>query len=98
MKEKMTGAELIAEERKRQIEVEGFTIEHDLKEHTVNNLIAAASCYLNPLEAMYWPFERKWFKPKNIIKDLVRAGAFIAAALDLYKEKYPEEFEEFLNA
>lgn len=98
MKESRTGAQLIAEERRRQIEVEGFTEEHDLKEHSVNNLISAASCYLNPLQSMYWPFERAWFKPKNIIKDLVRAGAFIAAAIDLYKNKYPEEFEEFLNA
>jgi len=94
----MTGAELILEERKRQIEVEGFTIEHDMSDHEVGDLVTAASCYLNPLRFLSWPFDKKSWKPKNIVRDLVRAGALIAAALDLYKEKHPKKFEEFLNA
>lgn len=40
-----TGIELIAEERKRQIEVEGYTQQHD-SEHTASEIIAAAQAYL----------------------------------------------------
>ena len=41
------GAELIADERKRQIEVEGWNAEHDAQ-YTHNELISAAMCYLQP--------------------------------------------------
>lgn len=41
------GAELIADERKRQIEVEGWSAEHDAQ-YTHNELINAAMCYLQP--------------------------------------------------
>ena len=40
-----TGIELIAEERKRQIEIEGYTQQHDA-EHPVSELISAAGAYL----------------------------------------------------
>ena len=39
-----TGAELIADERKRQIEVEGYTEQHDY-EHSVREFISAAISY-----------------------------------------------------
>lgn len=29
-----------------------------------------------------WPFEAKWYKPKDRLRDLVRAGALIAAEID----------------
>lgn len=45
----MTGAELIAAERKRQIEVEGWSAEHDAN-HAAGQLAAAAACYI---EAVY---------------------------------------------
>ena len=38
------GIELIAEERQRQIEVEGWTFEHD-SEHWNQSLVKAAACY-----------------------------------------------------
>lgn len=41
----MTGAELIAEERERQIALEGWTPEHDL-EHNDDDLALAAACYI----------------------------------------------------
>lgn len=44
----MTGAELIAAERKRQIEREGWTPEHD-DEHTDGSLALAAVCYATPV-------------------------------------------------
>jgi hypothetical protein len=89
----MTGIELIAVERKRQIEVEGFTPEHDCQ-HDGGAIAAAAGCY-----ALYnwsrtdcerlWPWDMKWWKPSNDqIKNLVKAGALIVAEIDrLQKEK-----------
>lgn len=42
-----TGIELIAEERKRQIEIEGWTAEHD-KIHSQGEIAHAAACYALP--------------------------------------------------
>lgn len=42
-----TGIELIAEERQRQINVEGWTPEHDA-EHTDESIACAAACYATP--------------------------------------------------
>ena len=44
----MTGAELIAKERQRQIEEEHWTAEHD-DEHTDGSLALAAVCYATPV-------------------------------------------------
>lgn len=92
-----TGIELIAEERKRQIEVEGWTKEHDA-EHTNEALAQAAACYAIPsvqrsytydpiLKARipkFWPWDIKWWKPspEDRSKELVKAGALIAAEID----------------
>ena len=45
--DKMTGIKLIARERKRQIEKEGWTAEHD-DEHKQGQLVDAAVCYALP--------------------------------------------------
>ena len=42
-----TGAELIAQERQRQIDVKGWDAEHD-DEHTEGELAMAAVCYASP--------------------------------------------------
>lgn len=87
----MTGVEIIAAERKRQIEVEGFTAEHD-RGHGGGSLAAAAACY-----ALYkrsrtdsvrlWPWSLKWWKPSDDqIRNLAKAGALIAAEIDRLKE------------
>lgn len=92
-----TGIELIAEERQRQIKVEGWTKEHDA-EHTDGSLASAAVCYAIPSEYRhysycplrkarvpdFWPWDKKWWKPcpKNRIRELVKAGALIAAEID----------------
>jgi hypothetical protein len=44
----MNGIELIAAERQRQIEVEGWTPAHD-DEHEGNQLAMAAACYASPV-------------------------------------------------
>jgi hypothetical protein len=85
-----TGIELIAEERQRQIEKEGWTAEHDA-EHKEGELAIAAACYAYPnydedwavQSQMQWPWEKHWWKPSGDRKrDLAKAGALIAAEID----------------
>ena len=83
-----TGIELIAEERQRQIEEEGWTIEHD-KQWKHGELTDAAACYAIWLDRPFdienvWPFDLSWWKPtpQNRIRDLQKAGALIAAEID----------------
>lgn len=92
-----TGAELIAEERQRQIEKEGWTKEHDAQ-HKNDELANAAICYADPnihyhyenrimkhrIPNEFWPkqWDKRWFKPTDRIRDLVKAGALIAAEID----------------
>ena len=71
------GSELIREERLRQITKEGWSAEHD-KEHDVMEFVRAAQAYLmidkdNITRAGVWPWTGGFFKPKDDIKDLVRA-------------------------
>ena len=85
---KMTGIELIAQERKRQQDVEGWTLEHDAL-HNKGELKAAALCYwgfgslFNSEDiAGLFPFEKKSWKPKSRIKNLIKAGALYMAEND----------------
>lgn len=80
-----SGCKSIEEERKRQIEVEHYTVEHD-KNELIENLIWAATAYATGCRR-FWPWDIKCYKPgdlsiKGVRKDLVRAGALIAAAID----------------
>lgn len=79
------GVAQIAEERARQVTVEGWTPEHD-DQHSDDSLACAAAAYaMSDDPAMVdelWPWERKWGKPKDRRRDLVRAGALAAAAID----------------
>ena len=84
-----TGIELIAEERKRQITEEGFDAKHD--SHWIGGeLSMAACCYArqetkNPDFAPFdFPWEKEWWKPTpdDRIRELVKAGALIAAEID----------------
>lgn len=47
-----TGTDLIAAERRRQIEQEGWTADHDAK-HDAGELVEAARCYLTSAEATF---------------------------------------------
>jgi hypothetical protein len=91
----MSGIELIAAERQRQIAVEGYTSEHD-DEHTMGEMPAAAMCYAlqavdGKIKALdkrdfvqeWWPWDSDYWKPTtDPIGNLVKAGALIAAELD----------------
>lgn len=85
----------IAAERRRQIEVEGWTPEHD-DAHTGFELSRAAAAYaLEPsarLEGSWpsaesypphdWPWAEKWWKPTDNRRDLVKAAALIIAEIE----------------
>ena len=89
----LNGAELIYRERNRQLREEGWTAEHD-DEHNQGELALAAACYalaeLHREKEMYgdpppeWPWEAQWWRPTphDRIRELVKAGALIAAEID----------------
>jgi hypothetical protein len=86
------GAYAIAHERRRQITQEGYAPEHD--DGHVEDLLRAASAYAllhdgtrhvypvgNP--PALWPWAREFWKPTgDPVRDLTKAGALVAAALD----------------
>jgi hypothetical protein len=92
---KLDGICRIAKERKRQIEEEGWDIDHDILANNDNQLALAAAVYATPksdrgkynsfdgILTMLWPWNLKWYKPsKNRIRELEKAGALIAAEID----------------
>jgi hypothetical protein len=85
---KKSGVELIAEERKEQIEKHGFSIQNDAKYYQENELIKAALFCINT-DVFEWPFSwqeefrNKIISKTNPIERLKVAGAFIAAHIDM---------------
>lgn len=85
----MTALEDIAAERKRQIEVEGWTPDHDDK-HDDESLIQAAAAYclmaaeLPQSATDVWPYGwgSKWLKSTEPRRDLVKAAALIVAEIE----------------
>jgi hypothetical protein len=82
-----TGAELIANERTRQIEVEGYGAISDLGK--AHQLVDAAVCYAHAGRTragtvpLSWPWADRFWKPsEDPARNLVKAGALIAAAID----------------
>lgn len=91
----MTGIEAITAERQRQIEVEGWTPEHDdasggamalaaasYAMHSVRSPKGRAEWWETSTWLKVWPWSRDWWKPTNPRRDLVKAGALIAAEID----------------
>jgi hypothetical protein len=100
-----TGAELIAEKARTNREHKGYTPEHD-DAHDRAELAAAARCYLTCAEIQMsigdtdlakeldetWPFEPDAWKPSDDpIRNLVHAGALIAAEIDRVQRKRERE-------
>jgi len=85
------GIELIVQERHRQIEEEGWTVNHD-DQHKHHELARVAICYTEEAiagvrEGVPCNFPREWsfnwWKPSgDPIRNLVKAGALIAAEID----------------
>jgi hypothetical protein len=97
-----TGVKAIADERERQLQVEGFSRDYD-QQYREGELARAATAYVQ-LAAMdlqvgsrkhiasqeppfFWPWAQEWWKPVDARRDLVRAGAMIAAQIDLIDGK-----------
>jgi len=89
------GAELIATERQRQVDEEGWTAEHD-DQHSRGELAKAGAVYAMPSngswKAANWPFEpdsinHDWNTAEGRIRELVRAGALIAAERDRLRRR-----------
>ncbi|MCY1305083.1 hypothetical protein D9M70_548660 [compost metagenome] len=75
-------------ERKRQVEVEGWTQAHD-DIHGSHELAEAAACYAmasagKPFEyfQLTWPWETHWYKHSDPRRMLVKAGALILAEIE----------------
>jgi len=81
------GISMIAAERERQIIIKGWTAEHD-DAHTDGSLAMAASCYARiagqtaPASWVGWPWGDGWEPSGDRVRDLVKAGALIAAEID----------------
>ncbi|AWK98658.1 hypothetical protein C6Y50_01385 [Stutzerimonas stutzeri] len=80
-------ADVLAE-RRRQIEAEGWTPEHD-DAHNAAELSDAAACYalwaggLNPGNwSQFWPWGHSWLKHSEPRRMLVKAGALILAEIE----------------
>lgn len=84
----------IAEERRRQIEIEGWTSSHD-DEHSTGELAKAAACYAynagsDDLNRRWnegrpptpWPWATEWWRPTTRRRDLVKAAALIVAEIE----------------
>lgn len=75
-------------ERKRQVEKEGWSAEHD-GEHNDGEMARAAACYANPeiwnvfgATHIGWPWSAEWWKPADTRRNLVKAAALLLAEID----------------
>ena len=97
------GVNRIRAERGRQIAVEGYSLDRD-RQYKSGELMRAAWSYLEavwhrdastPSHAIakapppiQWPWDVRHWKPQSGLKDLARAGALIAAELDVRLADY----------
>ena len=84
------GAADILVERRRQISEERWSAEHD-DAHTTGELSLAAGCYAigsslqgerDRVFTRYWPWHKRWWKPGDRRRMLVKAGALILAEIE----------------
>jgi hypothetical protein len=78
-------------ERQRQVETEGWSVEHD-DAHERGELASAAACYAKNsvtgparwagLPPPDWPWDCRWWKPTTPRRDLVKAAALIIAEIE----------------
>lgn len=80
-------------ERRRQVEAEGWTPEHD-DQHSHGQMARAAACYALAgssapndetaalLVSLAWPWDEQWWKPSTARRDLIKAGALVLAEIE----------------
>ena len=107
----MTGIELIAKERKRQIEEKGFNAKHD-HDHKSNDLALAGAIYALPEKArlfvsygnngdkesyypLLWPFEMKNYKPSPNDRKRELIKAGALIAAEIDRIIDEERFEQY---
>jgi hypothetical protein len=94
---KTYGIQYVADERQRQMEVEGYLPSHDQLHHA-SELALAAACYVLPqsyrklrladdnaeIGWALWPFERTHWRPStdDRVKELIKGGALVVAEID----------------
>lgn len=93
-------AQDVLAERRRQIEVEGWTPEHD-DEHSESELAlaaasyaAAAGGYAKGKAPPIWPFALDWWKPSYGRRDLVKAAALLLAEIERIDRAAAEKGEQ----
>lgn len=84
-------AQDVLAERRRQVEVEGWTPEHD-DQHADGQMALAAACYAfaavvpdpegGGRPPFGWPWDSLWWKTTTPRRDLVKAGALILAEIE----------------
>jgi len=86
--EQSAAARDVLAERRRQVEAEGWTPEHD-DQHSNGEMARAASCYITnkerrhlPTVPLKWPWSDAWWKPDGYRRNLVKAGALILAEIE----------------
>ncbi|GIK44877.1 MAG: hypothetical protein K8L99_15435 [Anaerolineae bacterium] len=99
-------------ERARQINQEGWSVDHD-DEHDSGDMAAAGASYalnaadqLHPYtqgdggnaQPVFWPWDAQSWKPKNPRRDLVRAAALLIAEIEkLDRENARQENTETIT-
>lgn len=82
-------------ERRRQVEAKGFDANHD-DMATRGQIARAAGCYalhaggigtdwpdgIRNGSALFWPWDKEWWKPRTARDNLVRAGALVLAEIE----------------
>lgn len=91
----LKGLDVIVEERLRQVDDLGYTVQHDADEHGVDELLRIGACYIdyaaNQAEGVgqdrdhpFWPDTSVPWKPEiSPSENAAKGAAFVAAALDL---------------
>lgn len=103
----MSAIDDIAAERKRQVEKECWSLEHD-DAHSFGEMARAAACYAIPQSMLdyrvqnpgagsvfnlIWPpqWGHEWWKPKDRRRNLVRAAALLVAEIERLDRKSPSK-------
>lgn len=108
LREALTQAErdLLAE-RHRQVEAEGYSLDHDAAHGTSELSLAAAAYALSSVHGFtakslsQWPWETSAFKPKHPYRDLERAGALVLAAMECWQRRLSKNLasdQEFIES
>lgn len=94
-------------ERFRQIEVDGWSADHDDEQHVVGELATAGAAYAIRAEVhithptwpvsrpTWWPWSDSWWKPTDFRRDLVKACALIVAEGEKYDRKRRDKRREW---